>query len=119
MRGTLTTHVLDTAGGRPAVGLRVDLYAVDPGGKARLLKTITTNAGGRTDAPLLGEGEMRVGRYELVFHVGAYFRAAGTAVDDPPFLDDVPVRFAIAEPEAHYHVPLLVAPYSYVTYRGS
>lgn len=116
---TLTTHVLDTARGRPAAGLRVDLFAVEPDGAGRLLKTVTINADGRTDAPLLGEGEMKVGRYELVFHVGAYFRAAGTPVTDPPFLDEVPVRFAIAEPEAHYHVPLLVAPYSYVTYRGS
>ncbi len=80
---------------------------------------MTTNADGRVDAPLLGSGEMQAGRYELVFHVGAYFRVAAGAQADPPFLDQVPVRFAIADPASHYHVPLLVSPYGYVTYRGS
>ena len=116
---TLTTHVLDTARGRPAGGVRIDLSRVEPDGRRRHIKTVTTNADGRADAPLLGEGEMAVGCYELVFHVGDYFRAAGLPLADPPYLDVVPVRFAIAEPEAHYHVPLLVSPWSYATYRGS
>ncbi len=115
----LTTHVLDTSRGRPAAGLRIDFSAIEPDGMMRLIKTVTTNADGRSDAPLLGAGEMRVGRYELLFHVGAYFRAMGEALPDPPFLDQVPVRFAIAEPQTRYHVPLLVSPYGYVTYRGS
>ena len=117
--GGLTTHVLDTANGRPAAGLRVDLSIVDAGGHTRLLRTVTTNADGRCDAPLLAPDEMQVARYELVFHVGAYFRAAGVALPDPPFLEEVPVRFAIAERASRYHVPLLVSPYGYVTYRGS
>jgi len=116
---SLTTHVLDTARGRPAGGVRIDLAEVDADGRARLIKTATTNADGRTDAPLLTPGEMKPGRYELLFHVGAYFRAAGGALADPPFLDVVPVRFATAAGGGHYHVPLLVSPYGYVTYRGS
>ena len=115
----LTTHVLDTSRGRPAAGLRIDLLRLDADGRARPIKTVTTNTDGRVDAPLLGPDEMEAGRYELVFHVGAYFGAAGAAKTDPPFLDQVPVRFTIAEPTAHYHVPLLVSPYGYVTYRGS
>jgi 5-hydroxyisourate hydrolase len=115
----LTTHVLDTARGRPAAGLRIDLMRLDTDGGVRPIKTVTTNTDGRVDAPLLGPGEMEAGRYELVFHVGAYFGAAGATTTDPPFLDQVPVRFTIAEPTAHYHVPLLVSPYGYVTYRGS
>ena len=117
--GTLTTHVLDTALGRPAANLRVDLSIAEPDGRMRLLKTVATNADGRCDAPLLAAAEMRVGRYELVFHVAAYFRAAGVALSDPPFLDQLPVRFAIADAGARYHVPLLVSPYGDVTYRGS
>ncbi len=114
----LTSHVLDTARGQPAAGLRVDLCRIGPDGRARLLKSVSTDADGRTTPPLLSGGEMTVGRYELVFHVGAYFRAAGAPLADPPFLDEVPVRFAIADPAAHYHVPLLVSPWSYSTYRG-
>ena len=117
--GTLTTHVLDTTRGRPAAGLRVALAVIEADGRARVIKTVTTNADGRTDAPLLTEGEMKAGRYELTFHVGPYFAAAGLDVTDPPFLDQVPIRFAIAEPGAHYHVPLLVSPHGYTTYRGS
>jgi 5-hydroxyisourate hydrolase len=116
---SLTTHVLDTARGRPAAGVRIDLSAVDAGGRTRLIKTVTTNADGRTDAPLLGTGEMAAGQYELLFHVGAYFRATEAPVTDPPFLDVVPVRFATAAGGGHYHVPLLVSPFGYVTYRGS
>jgi 5-hydroxyisourate hydrolase len=115
----LTTHVLDTAHGRPAAGVRIDVSAIDPDGRARLLATVTTNADGRPDAPLLAGDAMRAGRYEIAFHVGAYFRRAGTPGADPPFLDVVPVRFAIADPRGHYHVPLLASPWSYTTYRGS
>jgi 5-hydroxyisourate hydrolase len=110
----LTTHVLDTARGMPAAGLRIELYAL---GSARtLVKTVTTNANGRTDEPLLADGN--TGSYELVFHVGAYFRGAGLS-SGAPFLDEVPVRFAMSEAQSHYHVPLLVSPWSYTTYRGS
>ncbi len=117
--GRLTTHVLDTAHGRAARGVRVDLHRLDPEGRAAPLKTVLTNADGRTDEPLLAGDAMAAGRYELVFHVGAYFRAMGVALAAPPFLDEVPVRFAIADVGAHYHVPLLVSPWGYTTYRGS
>ena len=115
----LTTHVLDTARGRPAAGVRIDLSSIDADGRAHLLTTATTNADGRTEAPLLEGDALAPGRYEIAFHVGAYFRRAGSPVSDPPFLDIVPVRFAIAEARGHYHVPLLVSPWSYTTYRGS
>ena len=115
----LTTHVLDTARGCPAAGLRIDVSEVSADGRARLIKTVRTNADGRTDVPLFGPGEMEAGRYELLFHVGAYFRTMGSAVTDPPFLDLVPVRFAVATAGGHYHVPLLVSPYSATSYRGS
>jgi 5-hydroxyisourate hydrolase len=113
----LTTHVLDTSRGRPAGGVRVDFAEVGADGATRPLKSVLTDADGR--ARLLDEGELRVGRFELTFHVAEYFRAAGTALPDPPFYDRIPVRFAIAEPDRHYHVPLLVSPFGYVTYRGS
>jgi 5-hydroxyisourate hydrolase len=115
--GRLTTHVLDTAGGRPAAGVRIELYRL-AAGRRDLLGDAVTNDDGRCDAPLLAGAEFRPGRYELVFHVGAYFRGRGAATADPAFLDDVPIRFGMAEP-AHYHVPLLIAPYGYSTYRGS
>ena len=116
--GRLSTHVLDTMRGRPAAGVAVALYEV--GASARgLLASAVTNADGRTDQPLIGGQPLRIGRYELVFQAGAYFAAQGGAAADPPFLDDVPIRFAVAEPEGHYHVPLLVTPWSYGTYRGS
>jgi 2-oxo-4-hydroxy-4-carboxy-5-ureidoimidazoline decarboxylase len=112
--GRLSTHVLDNVRGGPAAGIRVALYEV--GASARALLVITlTNADGRTDAPLLGGGPLRMGTYELQFALGDYF----TGVADPPFLDVIPIRFSIAEPEGHYHVPLLVTPWSYSTYRGS
>ncbi len=112
----LTTHVLDTAAGRPAASLRLQLFRLDPSGDGReLLKETTTNADGRTDAPLLDEP--KAGMYEISFEVGEYF--AGEGVPDPPFLGRVPVRFGIADPSSHYHVPLLVSPWSYSTYRGS
>src|SRR5579863_1107209 len=107
--GRLTTHVLDTARGRPGGGMRVDLYALDR--ERRLLVSVITNPDGRADKPLIEGDAFAVGRYELVFHAGDYFKAAGVAVASPPFLDEVPVRFAIASPEAHYHVPLLISPW--------
>lgn len=116
-RGKLTTHVLDTMAGRPAAGLTVALYALDP--SPALLVEAVTNADGRLDAPLLGPGTIRPGRYELRFRVADYFRSRGVALPDPPFLEEVPVRFGLADPDAHYHVPLLVSPYGYTTYRGS
>jgi 5-hydroxyisourate hydrolase len=116
--GRLTTHVLDTARGRPAAGMRVELARLDPpSGERSVLKEVRTNAGGRTDAPLLEGDELESGVYELVFEVGEYFE--GSEIPDPPFLDRVPIRFGIAEPDAHYHVPLLASPWAYSTYRGS
>jgi 5-hydroxyisourate hydrolase len=115
--GKLTTHVLDTASGRPAAGLSITLYRVS-GNSHRKVKTVTTNADGRCDAPLL-EGESFIpGQYELVFSAGDYLRAAGHKLPDPAFLDEVPIRFGMAE-MTHYHVPLLISPYGYSTYRGS
>ncbi len=115
--GRLTTHVLDTARGVPAAGMSIELFSLE--GTRTRLKSVVTNKDGRTDAPLLEGDALKAGRYELVFAVAAYFRAAGLNLADPPFLDEVPVRFAIADPAAHYHVPLLASPWSYTTYRGS
>ena len=117
--GRLTTHVLDTTRGGPAQGVRIDLSVFDGDGKTRLLATVHTNRDGRTDHPLLDETAFAVGRYELAFHVGAYFAASGVPVVAPAFLEVVPVRFGIADSTSHYHVPLLVSPWSYSTYRGS
>jgi 2-oxo-4-hydroxy-4-carboxy-5-ureidoimidazoline decarboxylase len=114
--GHLSTHVLDNVRGGPAAGVKVALYEVGASARA-LIAATTTNADGRTDAPLLGGGPLRIGTYELQFTVGEYF--SGLPAADPPFLDVVPIRFSIAEPEGHYHVPLLVTPWSYSTYRGS
>jgi 5-hydroxyisourate hydrolase len=115
--GRLTTHVLDTAHGRPAAGMTVELYAF--GEDRRFLTATTTDADGRCPRPLLEGAALAVGVYELVFHAGDYFREAGIELADPPFLDRVVVRFGIALPEQHYHVPLLLSPYGYNTYRGS
>lgn len=117
-KGRLTTHVLDTAAGRPGAGIKVELFRID-GTERRPLKSTTTNADGRCDAPLLEGDELAPGVYELVFHVGAYHRAAGPGLPQPPFLDEVPIRFGIADVGQHYHVPLVISPYSYATYRGS
>jgi 2-oxo-4-hydroxy-4-carboxy-5-ureidoimidazoline decarboxylase len=114
----LSIHVLDTCNGRSGAGMRVTLSALDASGPARLLKTAVTNPGGRTDEPLLAGAAFPAGRYELVFHTAAYFAALGTPLASPPFLDDVPIRFAVADDAAHYHIPLLVTPWSYATYRG-
>ena len=116
--GRLSTHVLDTVSGRPAAGVRVVL--TERGASAEgVLKETVTNADGRTDEPLIGGAPLRIGTYEIAFHIGAYFAVTHVAAASPPFLDVVPVRFAIAEPEGHYHVPLLASPWSYSTYRGS
>ena len=117
-KGKLTTHVLDTASGDPAGGMRIDLLRV-AGAISAVLATCTTNADGRCDAPLLSGEAMAAGVYELVFHVGAYFRGQGVALPEPAFLDAVPVRFGIADTGRHYHVPLLISPFGYSTYRGS
>jgi len=115
----LTTHVLDLVRGGPAAQVRVELYEIEPGGTRKLVGVETTNSDGRTDRPLIAPAEARAGEFELFFHVADYFRREGAKVGDPPFLDVVPIRFAIAEPAAHYHVPLLVSPWAYSTYRGS
>lgn len=115
----LTTHVLDASIGRPAEAVLIELYALGAAGERKLIKQARTNADGRTDAALIAPADARAGSYELAFHVGAYFRDRGAAIADPPFLDVVPIRFAIADRNAHYHVPLLVTPWSYSTYRGS
>lgn len=115
--GRLTTHVLDTAQGRPGAGMAIALYALD-GDRTRLAEAVT-NADGRCDAPLLEGDAFRPGRYELVFDAGAYFAASALAVATPPFLDQIVLRFGVADAARHYHVPLLVSPYGYTTYRGS
>ncbi len=115
----LTTHVLDVTRGGPAKGVRIELFELDADGGRWLVTSATTNADGRTDKPLIGAAEARVGRFELAFHAGDYFRRQGAKLADPPFLDVVPIRFAIADLSAHYHVPLIVSPWSYSTYRGS
>jgi 5-hydroxyisourate hydrolase len=114
----LSTHVLDTSRGKPAAGVTIHLYAFE-GGARRCVKTVTTNLDGRTDQPLLSPDALRAGAYELVFCAGEYFRRLGESLPDPPFLDEVVIRFGVADPAANYHVPLLLAPYGYSTYRGS
>jgi 5-hydroxyisourate hydrolase len=120
--GKLTTHVLDTAHGRPGDGIRVELYLLENRNGAttqHLLKQLVTNADGRCDAALLEGDALRAGEYELLFHAGDYFAALGVRVPAPRFVDRVVLRFGIADATAHYHVPLLVSPWSYSTYRGS
>lgn len=114
----LSTHVLDTAHGRPAHGVAIELHLVRDGVRD-LLATAVTNADGRTDAPLLSGERLEPGVYELSFHTADYFRRAGVMLSDPPFLDVVVVRVGIADAAGHYHVPLLLAPYGYSTYRGT
>ena len=116
--GYLTTHVLDTARGVPAEGIEIALYAVS-GNSHRKIGTAVTNADGRTEAPILPKGRMPAGTYELIFFVGPYLEQHGLAEGAKTFLDQVPIRFGIADAEAHYHVPLLLSPYGYSTYRGS
>lgn len=117
MAGRLTTHVLDTARGRPAAGMGLELARIGPGGERSLLTRARTNKDGRTEDPLVAEGELQVGTFEIVFAVGEYFEAGGGA--KPAFLGEVPVRFGVADADAHYHVPLLTSGWSYTTYRGS
>ncbi|CAA9583309.1 MAG: 5-hydroxyisourate hydrolase [uncultured Truepera sp.] len=115
--GSLSTHVLDTARGRPAAGLTLELWTV-VGERRELLKTVTTNPDGRTDAPLLTGDAFQVGVYDLIFFAGGYFRTAGP-LPEPAFLDEVVVRFGVSDEDARLHVPLLLSPYGYSTYRGS
>ena len=114
MSGYLTTHVLDTASGLPAAGMQVDLYRLDGDTRVHVVGMVTNNDG-RTDSPILPAADFTVGRYELVFQAGAYFGRD----ENPSFLDDIPLRFGINDPDSHYHVPLLVSPFSFSTYRGS
>lgn len=118
MAGYLTTHVLDTARGCPAEGIKIALYRVTGNSHKKIAETVT-NADGRTDAPILPADTFKTGTYELIFFTGDYLRETGQAAEDPLFLDHVPIRFGMAEPDAHYHVPLLLSPYGYSTYRGS
>lgn len=118
MAGWLTTHVLDTAKGCPAAGLKIALYRVS-GNSHRKLVEMVTNADGRTDAHILPADKFQTGIYELVFFAGDYLRASGQAGEEPLFLDQVPIRFGMSDGQAHYHVPLLLSPYGYSTYRGS
>ncbi|WP_415184486.1 hydroxyisourate hydrolase [Phaeovulum sp.] len=117
MSGYLTTHVLDTARGCPAAGLRIELFRLE-GESRTLIRALTTNDDGRTDQHILPAAEFVVGTYELVFHAGKYLDASGADLADPKFLDQIPLRFGMSE-AVHYHVPLLLSPYSYSTYRGS
>lgn len=116
--GYLTTHVLDTARGVPAAGLTIELFRLDGGQRVSLARMVT-NHDGRTDAHILPKGDFAVGTYELVFHAGAYLDATGTPPESPRFLDLIPIRFGISDNSAHYHVPLLLSPFGYATYRGS
>ena len=121
--GRLTTHVLDTARGCPAAGLRIDLYECSDhestGDIRRKIASVTTNDDGRVDGPLLEGATFAAGRYQLVFHAAAYLRATGTELPETPFLDEIVIAFGIDQPDQHYHVPLLLSPYGYSTYRGS
>jgi 2-oxo-4-hydroxy-4-carboxy-5-ureidoimidazoline decarboxylase len=119
VHGRLSTHVLDTHGGKPAAGIVVELIELSDLGVPRLITRTTTNSDGRTDQPLIGGRPVPIGRYELAFAVGDYFAARGAPMSDPPFLDRIPLRFSVSDPEGHLHVPLLVTPWSYSTYRGS
>ncbi|MEJ6007359.1 hydroxyisourate hydrolase [Paucibacter sp. AS339] len=119
-QGWLSTHVLDTMHGRPAAGMVLRLYRLQADGSALELKSLTLNDDGRSGAPLLEGESLQVGRYRLVFELGDYFRRQpGVSLPEPPFLDQVPLDFGIADAAAHYHVPLLASPWSYSTYRGS
>ena len=117
--GRLSTHVLDTVTGRPAEGVGIELSRLGPDGAWTIVKTMTTNPDGRTDVPVLAGVAFVPATYQLSFAIGDYFRRTGAKVSEPPFLDIVPVRFHLADPDGHYHVPLLASPWSYSTYRGS
>ena len=115
--GKLTTHILDTAYGKPANGVTVHLYRIES--SRVLVKTDSTNSDGRLDSPLMQDGDMLAGKYEIEFEIGDYFRQLDAPMDEPAFIDDVVLRFGIANADQHYHVPLLASPWSYSTYRGS
>jgi 2-oxo-4-hydroxy-4-carboxy-5-ureidoimidazoline decarboxylase len=117
--GRLSTHVLDTHGGRPAEGIPIELWELSRDGADRLIARTVSNKDGRTDTPLIGGRPLPIGTYELRFSTAAYYATRGVALAEPPYLDVVPIRFSIAEPEGHYHVPLVMTPWSYSTYRGS
>lgn len=119
VHGHLSTHVLDTVAGRPAAGVRLELRDISDGLPGVLVKAAVTNRDGRTDEPLVAGEPLRIATYELTFRIGEYFAAAGASLAEPAFLDVVPIRFGIAEPEGRYHVPLSATPWSYATYRGS
>ena len=115
--GRLTTHVLDTSSGKPAAGLKIELWSL--AATPELIKTVSTNRDGRVDGAVLEGDDFKSGTYELRFHAGAYLKANGVKLDEPAFLDVIPIRFGIANVSQHYHVPLLLSPYGYSTYRGS
>ncbi len=117
MAGYLTTHILDTAQGKPAQGITIELYRIE-GDSRTYIHSHVTNADGRTDQPILDKAEFRPGTYELVFHTGGYQDATGVAQESPRFLNQIPIRFGMSH-EDHYHVPLLLSPFGYSTYRGS
>jgi 2-oxo-4-hydroxy-4-carboxy-5-ureidoimidazoline decarboxylase len=119
VHGRLSTHVLDTHSGKPAAGIAVELIELSELGASRVVTRAITNSDGRTDVPLIGGRPVPIGRYELTFSVGSYFSERNVPVSDPPFLDQIPLRFSVSDPEGHLHVPLLVTPWSYATYRGS
>jgi 2-oxo-4-hydroxy-4-carboxy-5-ureidoimidazoline decarboxylase len=119
VHGRLSTHVLDTHSGRPAAGIAVELVELSELGASRVVTRTITNGDGRTDQPLIGGRPVPIGRYELTFSVGKYFAERQVPMSDPPFLDQIPLRFSVSDPEGHLHVPLLVTPWSYATYRGS
>jgi 2-oxo-4-hydroxy-4-carboxy-5-ureidoimidazoline decarboxylase len=119
VRGRLSTHVLDTHGGRPAAGIALELVELCSLGASRMVTRAITNADGRTDQPLIHDRPVPIGRYELSFRVGDYFAGRRVEMSDPPFLDQIPLQFSVSDPEGHLHVPLLVTPWSYATYRGS
>ncbi|NOJ38476.1 2-oxo-4-hydroxy-4-carboxy-5-ureidoimidazoline decarboxylase [Bradyrhizobium australiense] len=119
VHGRLSTHVLDTHSGRPAVGISIELTELSELGTSRVVARALTNSDGRTDQPLIGGRPVPIGRYELMFRVGGYFAGRNVPTSDPPFLDRIPLHFSVSDPEGHLHVPLLVTPWSYATYRGS
>ena len=119
VHGRLSTHVLDTHSGKPAAGISIELTELSDLGQARVVARAVTNSDGRTDPPLIGGRPVPIGRYELAFQVGAYFAGRAVPMSDPPFLDRIPLQFSASDPEGHLHVPLLVTPWSYATYRGS
>ena len=116
--GRLSTHVLDSSNGQPAAGMRID-FLERIGDQYQLIKTLHTNTDGRTDQPVMAAEVMRSGEFELLFYVADYYRARGATLNNPPFIDRVPIRFGIHDRNTHFHVPLLCTPWSYTTYRGS